>query len=299
MFLRKRAKNETPNGDEIIFMAAPDRIGYDATGRKVNNDFPKIVKHYRDFELNSDSYLSDTSPLHNEPVLVFAVKRSQINGRIDVAYSSPDFRVLRERIKGGRFPIAHLGEICESMESGFAAGGDNQAFDDIVGIPHIRPLNITSKGDMILEGTKYVPRANLPQRQLLTAGEVLFNNTNSAIWVGKTCVFPGGYEAACSNHITRIKVQSEKVLPEYLAGFLNLLRNLGFFQVLSTKFNNQAGVNIETLSMVLLPLPPISAQQEMITKMEKSRSEARQLYAQADELVNQAKARFEAALLGA
>lgn len=34
VFLRRRAANEKPKDDEAIFMAAPENIGYDATGRK-------------------------------------------------------------------------------------------------------------------------------------------------------------------------------------------------------------------------------------------------------------------------
>jgi type I restriction enzyme M protein len=34
VFVRKRAHEELPDDDEAIFMAAPENIGYDATGRK-------------------------------------------------------------------------------------------------------------------------------------------------------------------------------------------------------------------------------------------------------------------------
>jgi len=50
VFLRKRAKNEKLRDDEPIFMAAPEKIGYDATGRKCENQLPEIVKQYREFQ---------------------------------------------------------------------------------------------------------------------------------------------------------------------------------------------------------------------------------------------------------
>ena len=40
VFLRKRADGETPSDDEATFMAAPERIGYDATGRETTNNCP-------------------------------------------------------------------------------------------------------------------------------------------------------------------------------------------------------------------------------------------------------------------
>lgn len=56
IFVRKRSENELPNDDEAIFMAAPDEIGYDATGRKTNNQLPEIVKQYETFLKNPESF---------------------------------------------------------------------------------------------------------------------------------------------------------------------------------------------------------------------------------------------------
>ncbi len=52
VFLRKRATDETPSDDEAIFMAAPEKIGYDATGRKCENQLPDVVGQYRAFVAN-------------------------------------------------------------------------------------------------------------------------------------------------------------------------------------------------------------------------------------------------------
>ena len=50
IFVRKRAKNEVPNDDEAIFMAAPELIGYDATGRKTESQFDEIIQKYEEFQ---------------------------------------------------------------------------------------------------------------------------------------------------------------------------------------------------------------------------------------------------------
>jgi type I restriction enzyme M protein len=56
IFVRKRGENEIPNDDEPIFMAAPEEIGYDATGRKTNNQLPEVVKQYEAFCENPQSF---------------------------------------------------------------------------------------------------------------------------------------------------------------------------------------------------------------------------------------------------
>jgi type I restriction enzyme M protein len=49
VFLRRRAEGEKPKHDDAIFMAAPEKIGYDATGRKCENQLPEVTKQYRAF----------------------------------------------------------------------------------------------------------------------------------------------------------------------------------------------------------------------------------------------------------
>lgn len=49
IFVRKRAANETPDENEAIFMAAPELIGYDATGRKTESQLDEIVQKYEEF----------------------------------------------------------------------------------------------------------------------------------------------------------------------------------------------------------------------------------------------------------
>jgi type I restriction enzyme M protein len=52
VFLRKRAANEKPREDEAIFMAAPEMIGHDATGRECENQLPEVVRQYQEFQQN-------------------------------------------------------------------------------------------------------------------------------------------------------------------------------------------------------------------------------------------------------
>jgi type I restriction enzyme M protein len=56
VFLRKRAEDESPDDEEAIFMASPEMIGYDATGRKCRNDLPEVVRQYRQFLKNPEPF---------------------------------------------------------------------------------------------------------------------------------------------------------------------------------------------------------------------------------------------------
>ena len=193
---------------------------------------------------------------------------------------------MRESIEIGRHPVAFVKDVCVRMESGFAAGRQDQAGDETNGVPHIRPLNITSLGELTFDGTKYVPRASMKPGERLAKGEVLFNNTNSTEWVGKTTVFPGGRDSACSNHITRLVVDEARVMPDYLAALFNALRGLGLFGLLSTNFNNQAGINTTTLGELRIPLPLIGAQRLLLKELQAARNACDAKLAQAHALLN-------------
>ena len=58
LFMRKRGPDETASDEELTFMAAPERIGYDATGRKTTNDLPNVVEEYRRFQRNPKEFVS-------------------------------------------------------------------------------------------------------------------------------------------------------------------------------------------------------------------------------------------------
>ena len=58
IFVRKRNMSETPDENEAIFMAAPELIGYDATGRKTESQLDEIVSKYADFKRDATPFFA-------------------------------------------------------------------------------------------------------------------------------------------------------------------------------------------------------------------------------------------------
>ncbi|WOV92105.1 MAG: hypothetical protein R1F54_05645 [Candidatus Zeuxoniibacter abyssi] len=71
--------------------------------------------------------------------------------------------------------------------------------------------NVTSDGQINWEKKIRVPTSQKKlKKYLVLAGDILFNNTNSAELVGKTAFFDGYEEPVVfSNHFTRIKSNEE------------------------------------------------------------------------------------------
>lgn len=58
IFVRKRRENEKNDENEAIFMAAPELIGYDATGRKTDSQLDEIVKKYEEFQKDATPFFT-------------------------------------------------------------------------------------------------------------------------------------------------------------------------------------------------------------------------------------------------
>lgn len=115
-----------------------------------------------------------------------------------------------------------LGNIVEEISTGFSSGKYNR---ENKGIPHIRPMNITSKGEMSFSEIKYVQTAECDHP---LNGDILFNNTNSPELVGKSAILSQDTDWAYSNHITKIKVNNKIVYPKWIAYYLKYLYLNGY-----------------------------------------------------------------------
>lgn len=231
--------------------------------------------------------------------IAYATTVANIEGRIDADYYSPKFSHFRSQIEALPYRTVSVEDISEKIVSGFAAGKQDQAdnLPDEQRVPHLRPFSITPEGELSLDTKKFVPRAGLKDSDYCKKNEIIFNNTNSPEWVGKTTVFDSDVLCAASNHMTRITVK-DGVNPYYVAYFFNLLLSIGYWKLLCTNFNNQAGVNTDTLKAVRIPLPDKSEQDQIVAEIMQRRSEANRLRKEAIAEWNAAKAQFEKELLG-
>lgn len=58
VFVRKRKSREKADENEAIFMAAPELIGYDATGRKTESQLDEVVEKYEEFKKDATPFFA-------------------------------------------------------------------------------------------------------------------------------------------------------------------------------------------------------------------------------------------------
>lgn len=171
-----------------------------------------------------------------------------------------------EEVPAG-WATASLGdEIALDIQTGFACGAHSR---DDSGVPHLRPMNVSEEGRIVLENVKYVRRSEVDRdERWLRAGDVLFNNTNSPELVGKTALYALPEPRAYSNHMTRVRCHHEVIEPSYCALFLHSLWQRGYFEEHCNNHVSQASISRGVLGQVRVPLPPLAEQKRIVEKVE-------------------------------
>ena len=160
-----------------------------------------------------------------------------------------------------------IDEVIQEITSGFS-WAKNKLVE--TGIFQIRPYNITTDLKTDFETKVFVPE-NIENVEdyYLKKNDILFNNTNSVKLVGKTAIIEKDEKIVFSNHISRIRVDEEQIIPEWLAICLYRHWVGGTFTRISTKWIGQAGVSGAILRDVKIPVPSKPEQREIVKEIKK------------------------------
>jgi len=153
----------------------------------------------------------------------------------------------------------NLRNFIEDIASGYACGKHSRSGKGLI---HFRPYNITPKGEVSLDRIKIVAADFSDKR--LRYGDVVFNNTNSQAWVGKTCYYDSDESVGFSNHMTRIRADKEKLDFRFLARQLHYFFEAGLYHKIMKNHVNQSSVNIDALKEVVIKVPSLDEQREVI-----------------------------------
>lgn len=113
------------------------------------------------------------------------------------------------------------------IQSGFACSRKHLTK---VGISHLRPYNIGIDGKVDLSEIAYLPEAMVDtELYSLKKGDIIFNNTNSKELVGKSAIVEEDLKCGFSNHLTRLRVNTDIINPEWFILTLRLHWLSGLF----------------------------------------------------------------------
>jgi type I restriction enzyme S subunit len=95
----------------------------------------------------------------------------------------------------------------------------------------------------------------------VTAGDVLFNRTNSAELVGKTAVYHGKDPLAYAGYLVRLRVR-DGFSPDYLSGVLNSRYGKATLRGMCKSIVGMANINAKEVQTIRALIPPASEQEK-------------------------------------
>lgn len=172
---------------------------------------------------------------------------------------------MSEELPEGWVATTLGGGLVANIQTGFACGKHSR---DSRGVAHLRPMNVSEAGSIVLEDVKYIESSEVDRdERWVCDGDVVFNNTNSPELVGKTALYTLSEPRAFSNHMTRLRCSSA-VQPSYCALLLHYRWQQGHFLAKCNNHVSQASVGRELLLATEVPLPPQLEQRRIVTQVE-------------------------------
>jgi type I restriction enzyme S subunit len=179
-------------------------------------------------------------------------------------------------------------------------GTSQKCHTELRGTPILRIPNV-AQGFVNFEGLKYCELREADRKRLrLVGGDLLFVRTNgSRDLVGRCAIFPvesPDQEFGFASYLIRVRVDTSKLLPRYLAYFLNSTNGRAEIDKRRRTSAGQFNINSENLRSIPFPVPSIIEQKRLVEQMELREGLAIQLVSELLQAATESKPMREAIL---
>lgn len=228
------------------------------------------------------------------------VSLSQLLGnRYDPYYHNEYFEEAFKHLKEtSNYDLVRLSDISVLITSGITpkSGGDDYT-DSSNGVAFIRSGNIDIMGEVDFDNLLYIKREIHETR--MKSSQVQEGDIMIAI-VGATIGQVGIYHSSCEANINQaiaLVRLKEGYNPEYIKEIIN--SSIGQLNLDRLKRPvARANINLEEISTMLIPVPKIEVQNEIVKRIMSIRKQAKQLHIEGTEMFEKAKQEIEKIILG-
>lgn len=155
-------------------------------------------------------------------------------------------------------------EVCSSLTYGTASKSSKEGK-----VAVIRMGNLQG-GEINWDNLVYSNNEDDNIKYALSAGDVLFNRTNSAEHVGKTAIYRGERPAIYAGYLIKLDYDHSTIQGEYLNYLLNSPEAREYCKRVKTDAVNQSNINAQKIGAFEIPLIGMDEQKalcQMVTKM--------------------------------
>jgi len=175
-------------------------------------------------------------------------------------------KLTNKDVKDGELPTVWkwvtLGDVCQNVEYGSAVKSKKTGK-----VPVLRMGNIQN-GKLDWEDLVFSDDQEEIEKYLLKKGDVLFNRTNSAEWVGKSAQYKGERPAIFAGYLIRINRIKSLIDETYLTYFLNTHFAKSYGNSVRSFGVNQSNINGTKLKTYPIPLCSLDEQQLIVSELE-------------------------------
>ena len=307
IFVRKRGNDEVANNEEAIFMAAPELIGYDATGRKTESQLDEIVEQYKKFQVEQadkllcickDNVFASLNLhfLEYRPALYSMSKLKDI--RELGIYCNPHSDYLNDvfsKLRANKFFAGHLEDFVEINPK-----TSREDLQDKTAVSFVPMTAVTEKTNEVVYELKTYSEVK--------TGFTIFKK-NDLLWAKITPCMQNGKSFVASDmptdigfgstefHVLRAKNPKRVYMPYLWVIF----SNDHILEAAQGMFGGSAGqqrVPDTFLKKFPIVLPPYEVQVELADQVFQALEEAKKMRAKAEYDWQNARKQFEKELLG-
>jgi restriction endonuclease S subunit len=221
------------------------------------------------------------SPTEQLNASCFGVRQGEVLKRADFNF----WRLtpfLKERFAHAIFTPVSFGELVTKVQYGCS----NLAKAEPPGVTILRMNNLQDDGWDLRE-LKYIELSdNQIDTYRLYSGDLVFNRTNSKELVGKCEVFRETGDWVFASYLIRVRTNDKQLDPQFASDFLSTRTGRLQIDRFSRQIIGMTNINAEEIREILIPLPSLSKQHELVAAMDKVRSQRRQKLAEADALLS-------------
>lgn len=198
--------------------------------------------------------------------------------RVDVEYYQPFFDDVVKKVAGSKFELQKLGDITLLISNGRTPSKDMYDEDnDLAGSVPIIKAGTASGRFVDLERLEYV-KADFTNGKKAQKGDIfILSAAHQASYVGKNVsildVEPE-QDTYFVGELICVRANPEKVLPEYLLGFLS--SKIGYLLLNREKRGQTSHIYPEDIKTIPLPVPSMKDQKNIVAILNKAYAEKKQ-----------------------
>lgn len=230
---------------------------------------------------------------------MFLVNRSKLERRFDPYYSQKHFVDAFSSLYLGKYPVFSLKSLSMLITSGITpkSGGDAYTGNKELGIPFVRSGNIDINGDLNFNELLYIkPEIH---NTIMKSSQVKPNDLMIAIvgaTIGQVGIYLDKREANINQAIALIRLKDgndTNYIKEVIKSSIGQLSLNRLKRPVA-----RANINLEEISTILVPLPPLVKQQEIANHIYTIRQRAKNLQEEGKAILENAKKEVEQMIIG-